>query len=270
MAESSPRGLTEAEIEQFVRDGFAGPFTLCSPEEMAPIREAIENEVLQSDPPVAPTRNKDRHLDCPVVYDLASHEELTSRISSIYGPDLLLFATSLFVKEPGYPEFPWHNDFEYWPMLPVVGITAWVALTEATPENGCVELLKGSHTKTIPHEVFGHDRLSRLRERMGKRIIKGQRAVPRYVDPADAVPMPVKPGQFFIFTERTVHRAGPNNTNARRMGLAVRITVPSVRIGHDQIFPGHEAIVVRGEDRFGFNRIGTPPVAGAVAQPTGT
>lgn len=251
--------LGAEEIRRYDLDGYAGPFTLCSPEEMAPIRERIEQEVLTRDSPWPVDRRKDRHLDSRVVYDLAAHPALLERMQSVLGPDLLLFATSLFVKEPGYPPFPWHCDGPYWPMEPLVGVTAWVAIDEATRENGCVSIAPGSHRKPVPHRPFGYGRLDRLKQRLGIRSLQGVRADTAFVDTTHPVHMTVRPGQFFLFPACTVHMAGANRTSRRRTGLAVRMTVPLVRLRHDEIFPGHRAVLVRGEDRYGWNRLAEPP-----------
>ena len=69
----------------------------------------------------------------------------------------------------------------------------------------------------------------------------------------------VKAGQFLLFGERTIHMSGPNRTDRNRTGLAVRVIPPVVRIGHDRVFAGHEAMLLNGEDRLGFNRIMSPP-----------
>lgn len=243
----------------FGEQGYSGPFTLCSPEEMAPIRERIEREVLATPSPYPVHRLKDRFLDSRVVYELCAHPAVVGVLTSIFGPDLLLFASSLFVKEPGFPPFPWHCDGPYWPMVPLVGATAWIALDEATIANGCVSILPGSHRVRVPHERFGYGPGNWLLRKVGVKKLDGLRAKRRHLDESRAVPMEVQPGQFFVFTEQTVHMAGGNSTKERRAGLAVRVTIPQVRIRHDEIFRGHHAILISGEDRFGWNRLTSPP-----------
>jgi len=257
--EVESNALSAEEVRLFDAQGFVGPFTMCSPEEMAGIRERVENEVLQRTPPVSPDARKDRYLDSRLIYDLCTHPAIRERMQSLYGPDLLLFASSLFVKEPNYPEFPWHCDGPYWPMQPRVGVTAWLSIDEATLENGCVSLIPGSHKVDAPHAPFGYDRWSDLKRRMGKTVIQGRKADVSRLDTNTSVDMAVKPGQFFLFTHETVHRARANRTNGRRTGLAIRVTVPLVRLRHDDIYPGHKAVLIAGEDRYGWNELAPPP-----------
>ena len=226
---------------------------------MAPYRETIERDVLTSDPKYSTDSRKDRHLDCRAVYELAAHPAITSRVASLYGPDLLIYASSLFVKEPGFPTFTWHHDAAYYMMEPVVCLTAWIAVTDTNEENGCVSLLPGSHRIEVPHERFGFSFLSRVKRRLGKPVLKGYRAKREYTDSLPSVSMPVKAGQFFLFTAKMIHEGGGNLSDQRRIGLSVRITVPLVRIAHERIHPEHGAMLIGGEDRLGFNRLRDPP-----------
>jgi hypothetical protein len=47
------------------------------------------------------------------------------------------------------------------------------------------------------------------------------------------------------------------------MGLAMRFTVPFVKIDHERppLYPGHRAILVRGRDTLRKNRMQAPPTA---------
>ena len=85
---STVDGLTRDEIEHFLEHGYVGPFTLCSPEEMAPIMERVISEVMTSDSPHPIERFQSRHLDSRIIYDLCAHPEICTRIASLYGPDL--------------------------------------------------------------------------------------------------------------------------------------------------------------------------------------
>jgi hypothetical protein len=68
------------------------------------------------------------------------------------------------------------------------------------------------------------------------------------------VALVLKPGQFFLFNERVLHHSSPNRTNQHRLGLAVRATVPIAKVSEP--FP---CILLRGEDRMGFNQYVAPP-----------
>lgn len=247
--------LTPAEIRAFHDNGVLGPFTLCSPEEMQTIREQIDRDVLTRPGPDAKRAGADsqflqsRHLDCPVIWELASHPAIVERMRAAYGPDLVLWRTHLFLKAPGGKEVPWHQDLAYWPLEPLINISAWIAIDETTVDNGCLEVIPGSHKHCLPSV------------RSPEGMLFPYMTDPKSFDASKAVPVCMKPGQFILFNEKTLHHSHVNRSQTRRLGLAVRVTIPLVRVNHDELFPGHHNIQLCGEDRMGFNRLGPPPVA---------
>lgn len=241
--------LTPAEVAHFHEQGYLGPFALCTPDEMAAVRTRIETQVLTTDGPNPKNRLQCRHLDHRFLYELCAHPAICDRAESLFGPDLILWATYFFSKEPGGSEIPWHQDFNYWPLEPVVNLSAWLAIDDVTVENSCVNLIPGSHKKLIKH----------LPSRDGMAF--GEEADPALVDDSKAIPMELKPGEFFLFNERTLHQSKRNRSQRRRMGMTMRITVPFVKVTHDisPLFPGHANIQLRGSDPLGFNRRVAPP-----------
>ena len=88
-----------------------------------------------------------------------------------------------------------------------------------------------------------------------------EEADPSCFDASEAIHMELAPGEFFLFTERLLHHSAPNRSDKRRLGLAVRVTLPMVMVDHDDLFKGHANVVLRGQDRFGLNRLVDPPIA---------
>src|SRR5712692_7311121 len=119
--------LSKEEALRFREDGYLGPYAAFSPEEIEPLRETVFSQVLQTDSPFAPSRFQSRHLDQRVVYDLCTHPAIVERMASLFGPDLILWRSNLFVKDPGGKEIPWHQDINYWPIEPPLNVTAWMA-----------------------------------------------------------------------------------------------------------------------------------------------
>jgi len=241
--------LSRDEIAHFHTQGYLGPFALCTPDEMATWRERIEREVLASDGPNAKNRLQCRHMDSRLVYDIVTRPQVLDRMASLYGDDLVLWATYFFAKEPGGKEIPWHQDFNYWPIEPLVNLSAWIAVDPATVENSCVQIISGSHKKIVPH-VPSRDGMA-----------FGEEADPAHVDTTNVVNMELAPGEFFLFNERLLHHSDANRSDKRRIGLTMRVTVPFVKVVQDKppLFPGHKVMVVRGEDNMGFNDVAPPP-----------
>jgi hypothetical protein len=248
IAEATEFALTADEIKQFHETGYLGPITLCSEDEMAEFRGRVEREVLTTDGP-SPTRLQCRHMDKRFVYDMVTRPEVVDRMASLYGNDLVLWATYFFNKEPGGAEIPWHQDLGYWPLEPLINISAWIAVDNVTEENSCVNLVPGSHKMVYPMTKSPNG------------AAFSQMTDTNYVDVSKAIAMPLRPGQFFLFNEKTLHQSNVNRSNLRRMGLTIRVTVPFVRVTHDikPLFPGHANMIIRGHDPMGFNRIMQPP-----------
>src|SRR5258708_5459288 len=79
--------LSKTEIEQFHKQGYLGPYTAFTPEEMADYRAKIE-AVVKTEGPNKKNPSQCRHLDSPVVFDLCSSPAIVDRMRSLYGNDL--------------------------------------------------------------------------------------------------------------------------------------------------------------------------------------
>lgn len=249
---SAPATLSRAEIDFFHANGYVGPFAALTPDEMASVRDHIDAHVLTADGPNPKTRVQSRHMDSKVVYDLATHPAIIDRMEALYGPDLVLWATNFFNKEPGGKEIPWHQDLNYWPIEPLLNISAWVAIDDVKIDNSCVQILPGSHKKVLPHTP----------SRDGMAF--SEEADPTSFSTEGLINMELKPGEFFLFTEKLLHHSEPNRSNRRRLGMSVRVTLPIVAIKQDgpPLHPGHRAILVRGEDHMNFNQMMDAPTSG--------
>lgn len=234
------RPLSEEQLLRFHIDGWLGPFRAFSEDEMDALRPEVER-VLATDPPDHKLRVHNRHLDEPVIATLATAPAMVSRMAQILGHDLLIWRTNFWVKEPGAKEIPWHQDRNYWPLEPSVVISGWLAIDPATVESSCVQVIPGSHRQLIPHVPSDADKAF------------GEQADPTHVDAAQAVNMELRPGEFFLFTERLLHHSNPPNRDRRRIGLSTRVIPPTTRV-LDYDAPNHGVVTLCGEDPMGFNR----------------
>jgi ectoine hydroxylase-related dioxygenase (phytanoyl-CoA dioxygenase family) len=151
-----------------------------------------------------------------LIYDLCAGPAITDRVTSLLGPDIVLWSSNFWIKHPGGKEIPWHQDINYWPHDPPLNVTAWLAIDEATVGNSCVRIIPGSPKKALPHISLVE----------GKWFDEG--ADMSYVDESKVMDMELKPGEFFIFSERLLHQSNTNRSNKRRMGLSIRMTTPFV------------------------------------------
>jgi len=132
---------------------------------------------------------------------LAAHPKLVAVLTEILGPDLLLFRSTLMLKPAFHGSVHGlHQDSSYWPIDPPTSVTLSVALTDATPENGCFRVLPGSHK-------------SGLRE--WGRIAQDQSTNPedeKDVDPKGMIEVPLAAGSALFFHSMVVHGSGPNRS----------------------------------------------------------
>jgi ectoine hydroxylase-related dioxygenase (phytanoyl-CoA dioxygenase family) len=133
-----------------------------------------------------------------------------------------------------------HQDLTYWGLGAIDGmVTAWLALSPATPDAGCMDLVRGSHKNPIlPHEdTFAPDNL----------LSRGQEVKVEIAD-EDKVPILLAPGQMSLHHGLTIHGSGPNRSDDRRIGCVIRYIRPDMA---QQVGTRDYAMPARGEDRFG-------------------
>lgn len=240
-------GLTEEEVNRYHAKGFLGPYRMFDEGEVEDILDRIKTHIEETDGHPSGNDNvppeHGRHLDSPAMYEICSHPAVVERTADIYGDDLVVWSSRLWEKEAGKPEFPWHQGDHFHPIEPPVTMTAWVALTEVTEENGCCQVIPESHTETIPHIEAGED--------------KGfnKMADPEQINEDEAISFELEPGEFFMFNERCLHRSLPNLTDEPRIGASVRLTLPFVKS-----YSAYGTMPVKGEDTLGINENVEPPV----------
>ena len=238
--------LTPEDVRFFHDEGYLGPYTMYSPEEMDQIRPIVEHEIFETEGPFHVSRQKSRHLDNRTIYDLCTHPTIMDRVEGILGPDIVLWQSNFFNKNPGAKEIPWHQDMNFWSneIEPGINVSAWLAIDDTDVTNSCVQLMPRSHRKTVPHIKATPEQAFR------------EQGDPDHIgiDPERVVKMEIQAGQFFLFTERMLHYSAANTSDRRRLGLTIRITIPIVRC-----YKTHHVHLVRGEDRMGFNLYGDAP-----------
>jgi hypothetical protein len=121
--------------------------------------------------------------------------------------DLRLMFLSCFAKPAGHgTETPWHQDQGLWPIWNPAATSCWVAIDECTPENGCLEFLRGSHRGGIVEHV--------MPEGSFHPYIPEDR-----IDPERVVQVPMQPGDAVFFDGRVLHYSPPNRSDRRRLGM---------------------------------------------------
>jgi hypothetical protein len=233
------RSLSPIELERFQREGLLTDFQLYSAERTGPIRAALQDVL--SLPSTAPLHQKfppeerlifDRHLDRRLVYELCTLPQVIRPITQILGDDVVLFRSQFFEKPPHGPEIPWHQESYFWG-FERGWVTMWLAVDEATPENGAMRVITGSHTHTrehLPLPPNGHYWSTFTRA-----------AIPRESDRIVNCSMPA--GHFMLFDD-LLHSSPSNPTAFPRLSLAARYARPDFAN-----FAGYACVMVSGHNR---------------------
>ena len=133
----------------------------------------------------------------------------------------------------------WHQDLTYWGLDDAEEMTAWVALSPSNLDSGCMRFVPGSHKKQlVAHkDTFDENNL----------LTRGQEIAVE-VDDSDGADVILKTGQASLHHGHLFHASGPNRTDDRRIGTAIRYIKPSMkqRTGDKSL-----VIQVSGEDKFG-------------------
>ena len=230
--------LSDNQVEKFHKDGFLSPINVFSINEALDLKDKLEDaEKIWPEAFSASARNN-AHLNFEFLDSIVHNKNLLDAVEDILGPNILAYASTLFIKEPRDPGFvSWHQDGKYMGLSENIGITAWVALSEANGESGCMSMIPGSHEKMLAHkDTFGKDNI----------LTRGQEV--QNADAGKAVETPLRPGQASFHCPTVIHGSQPNRSEHRRIGFAIQTYIPTnVKSIHGRA----SAQLVRGIDTFG-------------------
>lgn len=140
----------------------------------------------------------------PPLRELPLHEKALSIARVLIGDDAELDFDMMIHKDPHTAvATPWHQDAAYWVDMPDRrAVSIWVALDDASLDNGCMWYVQGSHKQPIrPHRPTSD----------GKNI-----ECDCSEDEPGATAIPVKAGEAVAHSGSTLHSSRGNTTNGTR------------------------------------------------------
>jgi len=218
--------LSAIQKQQYDRDGFLVFEQVIRPDEAARLLDRLDTIiqdparppgiVLQVEPALqraessavdfaASIRKVDGLVENDAVFGaLARDPRLIGILSELLGPDVKLFRNSLMMKPAHHGSAkPYHQDSAYWSIDPPSLASCWLALDEATGENGCMRVLPGSHT----WGMLEHRHLADFQVDEAK------------LDTSREVVVPLKPGGCLIFHSLLLHATAPNESSLPRRSM---------------------------------------------------
>jgi ectoine hydroxylase-related dioxygenase (phytanoyl-CoA dioxygenase family) len=247
------KALTSEQVESFRYNGFLFAIPALTPAEVATCLADIERLEAELGCPIAEADVKWRshaYAHSPWFNDLVRHPRILDAVEDVIGPDILVWTSTFFIKEPHSPTFAtWHQDGTYFGLQPKEQVCAWVAWTDATAEAGCMEQLSfHGRPRQYHHAALG---LAHSINRAGQTIVEP-------FDDSEPVAMALPAGSFSLHHELAVHRSAPNRAAHRRVGIGLNYIPTHVRVNSPIRL---QAMLVRGKDTFGHFDLIDPPRA---------
>jgi phytanoyl-CoA hydroxylase len=218
--------ITDDQIAQYYTEGFVvldSVFSLAEMEEVAKLIEAhhqAHEERLQKVGTEGISRAGEiaftSHLaeQDPKLLQFVRRPEFVAISTKILGPDVDLYWNQSVYKEGnGDVEFPWHQDDGYTPVVPSPYLTLWLAVNDATLENGCLSVLPRSHERGLaPH----HQTAIGL-------------SCHSLTDPDQGVPVPIPAGTMIAMQSLTFHKSGINRSQGMRKAYVIQYSAAELR-----------------------------------------
>lgn len=228
----TPKPLTDSQARAFVDDGYLVVDGLVSLDEVEELRRDTIKVARGGYPcdgivPASDALSDDEvlrtllcihqpHYVSPTMERYARHPRICGALSQIAAAHLPYWDGSvkcmqsmLFVKPPGFQGQAWHQDEIYIPTRDRSLVGAWIALDDATIENGCLWVVPGSHRQgyLYPQRPHGNpDEFDFAQESYG-------------FDESLETPVEVKAGTVVFFNGYLLHRSRKNRGKIYRRVL---------------------------------------------------
>src|SRR5437764_12531764 len=107
--------LTADQLARYRRDGILFPVPVLTPAELARFRAGFDEWQARLGGTLTKEFFHQTHLHLRFAYDLVTHPRILDAVEDVLGPDVLVWSSSVFAKEPHTPSYiSWHQDGTYW------------------------------------------------------------------------------------------------------------------------------------------------------------
>ena len=222
--------ITHSQASRFARCGYLAPVTWCGHDEAAALARQLGR-------PGPGNVTANPHLRQDWARRAVTCGPLISAVAALIGADIAVENTFLMIKRPGDRfTVPAHQDGinDRIQLDPARSVAVWLAISEASLVNGCLEIVPGSHQGGY------------LPYRRAASSADAVRPLTLAEGGGDGfTPVRLDAGQACVLDVRLVHRSGPNTASAPRIGLNIRYVAPGGWIVRDG--PGPHLLPVTGD-----------------------
>jgi len=239
--------LTPEQIKKYEKDGYIAPISVLSNGEAKSIRKEIEFIEKKWPNELKGLGRNYIHLISTVFDKICHNSIILDAVESIIGKNILICGTTLFIKNPNEKGFvSFHQDAKYIGLEPHNWVTAWVSITDANEENGCMRMWPGSHKKNLRHhnQKFDENNL----------LTRGQTIENVPINKTE--PVVLKAGQMSLHHPTIVHGSGLNKSNDRRIGFVIQSYIGT---NVNQVLGKMYVQLARGKDSFNYHEYAKRP-----------
>jgi hypothetical protein len=214
--------LSQEQIAAYRRDGLLESPYRIPPDMMLRMRNSLD-KLLRDNAEIAPESLVCPHISYGSTHDeaaaaqwfgYASNPQILDLVEQLIGPDIILWGSQVFCKPAlSGKAIPWHQDGQYWPIKPRATCSVWIAIDAATPENGCMRYIPGSHASAA---VYTHRASGRAD------VVLDQEVEPELFDASNARDDILDVGQFSLHDVYLIHGSDANRSAKRRAAFVIR------------------------------------------------
>ena len=233
--------LTSKQLKDYEDHGFVSPIDVLTPDEANEIKVEIEKIEKRWPDELDGLGRNYVHMISPVFDKVCHNSKILDAVESIIGKYILVGGTTLFIKDPDNKGFvSWHQDAKYIGFEPHNWVTAWLAVTDANEENGCMRMWAGTHKeKILEHkDTFNESNL----------LTRGQTV--QNVPLEKTIPNELKAGQLSLHHPMIVHGSTPNKSKSRRIGFVIQSYIGT---NVNQVIGKVYVQQARGKDKFKYH-----------------
>ncbi len=233
--------LSKEQINQYQEDGYLAPINVLSRDEADEVKNEIEYIEKNWPNELEGLGRNYVHLISPVFDKICHNPKILDAVENIIGKNILVCGTTLFIKNPDKKGFvSFHQDAKYIGLEPHNWVTAWLAITDANEENGCMRMWKGSHKEDLKfhNQMFDENNL----------LTRGQTVDNVPLD--ETTPVILKAGQLSLHHPKIIHGSGLNKSNERRIGFAIQSYIGT---NVDEVLGKIYVQLARGDDTFKYH-----------------
>lgn len=156
------------------------------------------------------------HVVSKAMWEVVCNPNLVTAVQTLIGPDVLCWGATFFAKPANSGGYVgWHQDLTYWGLEPATDVvTAWVAFTDAHLDNGCMSVIKASHTQDF-RTHNNHTQTENL-------LLSGQEVELTEQEQSNMIHCELEPGQASIHHSMALHGSNPNLSSRPRVGLSIQ------------------------------------------------